>query len=928
MRAHWLIPAIVAAALAAGDAVGPVQPVKSPIDEREYRYVVLPNNVRALLIHEPGSDRAAAAASVARGSNQDPEGHEGLAHLVEHLLFVATDKYPEVDGFKDFLREHGGRSVAYTAPDRTMFGFRLYADHLPEALDRFAQFFIAPLFAPDHMEREKRAVDREYQEKKFQVGWQEMRVDRQQFNPNHPWSRIHTGNLETLSGVGVPEVRAFFEANYSADTITVTVLGPHDLDVLQALVEKQFGTIVDRGLGARPFNPPLFRPGTLPASYTWVAFKDARTLKFTFPIPPLRAHYRARPTRYLAELIGHEGPGSLHDLLKRRGWIEELAAGSEVIDERNSTFRISMTLTDVGGPHVEEIVHLTYAWIDLISREGIDAWRYGEMTGLNDRHFRFRDQPPPIAAVIDAAEALANYPPEDVLRHDHLMEEFDEPLIRRYLEHLIPENALVSISSPNVDVDYAKPISLPWRSGRVPTRREVDVPLELPGRNSYIPEDLGLATKPAPPGKPVLLETGTAVETWYAPDTELRRPTARVELRLRPAKPFTPDDVVLAALHAQLVEDAMHARAYAARRIGLVHHVTWLWTGLRIYVRGYHDKLPVLFDDALATVVDPALDAERFAVTRTKLIETYADRQRGEFVKDTVHYLLHAQMWPMDVLIDAAQRATPEMLAAWRKKRLAGMGATLLVHGNFLEEDARSLAALVQRRLDIVEMTQVRPSARRLAGSLRYEHAAEFRRDDTSHALYIQGPSDSIEMRVSTALIGQMLYDRYYAALVAEDERTYIAHASSLPVARHPGIMFLQFSDTGAEELETRTRAFLDQQRAWFRGLSEKELEEHKNRYIAVLTPPERTNRDRMARLTDDLANRVLTFDERDQLVRAVRRLTPARIADAYDALIDPSRGNRLTVYNPGPAGTVPQDGTLVSSRKEFIELTSSNPDS
>ena len=382
-----------------------------------------------------------------------------------------------------------------------------------------------------------------------------------------------------MNGVGNPEVHAFFEANYSADTITVAVLGSQDLNALQTLVEKQFGMIVNRRLGPRPSNPPLFSPGTLPAKYTWRPFSDTRTLKFIYPVPPLRAHYRVRPTRYLAELIGHQGPQSLHDLLKRRGWIEALGSGAEVIDERNSTFRISMTLTDAGGAHVQEIVDLTYAWLDLIRREGIEGWRYREMTDLNERHFRFRDQTTPVAAVIDAAEALANYPPEDVLRHDHLMEKFDEPLIRRYLEFLTPENAFVSISGPDVYMDYTKPLALSWRSGTAVFPRDVEAPLELPGRNSFVPENPDLALKPVPPGKPLLLETGTAVETWYAPDTEFRRPTARVELRLRPAESLTPDDVVLASLHAQLVEDAMHARAYAAERTGLSHSVKPTWTG-------------------------------------------------------------------------------------------------------------------------------------------------------------------------------------------------------------------------------------------------------------------------------------------------------------------------------------------------------------
>ncbi|MDE0453117.1 MAG: insulinase family protein [Gammaproteobacteria bacterium] len=926
MRSHWLIPAILAAAVAAGETVSPVQPVKSPIDDREYRRVVLPNNLRALLMHDPGSDRAFTAASVARGSNQDPKGHEGLAHLVEHLLFVATDKYPEVDGFRDFLRDHDGRAAGFTASDRTIFGFQLYADHLPEALDRFAQFFIAPLFEPDHIEREKQAVDKENHRRRWEEDWQEIAVSRQTTNPEHPLSRFRTGNLETLSGVGGPEVRAFFEANYSADTITLAVLGPHDLDMLEALVRERFGMIVDRGLGSRPSNPTVFRPGTLPGSYTWRNFSE-RNLGLTFSIPPLKPHYRTKPTRYLAGLVGNESPGSLHDILNRRGWIRELEVKDRAIDEQNSLFGISMELTEVGEPHVQEIVDLTYAWIDLIRREGVDAWRYHEEARLADIDFRFHNLTTPAETVIYAADALANYPPEDVLRHSHMMDRFDASLIRRYLDFLTPKNALVSISGPIVDVDYAGSLDEPalrWGPALLP--QEIDAPFELPGPNAFIPNDLDLLLEPGPPGKPVRLETGTAVETWHAPDTEFRTPTVRVELRLRPAEPFTPDDIVLATLHAKLVEHALHARTHAARRAGLTHGVNSTWTGLRIHVGGYHDKLTVLFDDMLKTFVALPVDAERFTLEQTDLIKTHVHRERTEPLRDTVHYLLHPEMWPTDVLVEAARRATPATLATWRKQRLTGMGATLLVHGNLLGEDAQSLATLVQRRLGIVELAHVRPTARRLAGSLRYEHSIEFR-DDTDYALYVQGESDAIEERASISLIGHMLNDRYYTALTADDEQTYVASASTLSIAGIAGIMFLQFSKTGAEELERRTRAFLDEQRAWFRDLSAADLQEHKRRCIATLPPPDRNNSDRVARLARNLTARVLTFDERDQFVRAVKRLTPAEVADTYDALIAPSRGNRLTVYSPGPAGTVPQDGTMVSSRKELIQLTSAKAD-
>ena len=416
------------------------------------------------------------------------------------------------------------------------------------------------------------------------------------------------------------------------------------------------------------------------------------------------------------------------------------------------------------------------------------------------------------------------------------------------------------------------------------------------------------------------------METWHAPDTEFRTPTARVLLQLRAAQLLTPDDVVLAALHAKLVENGMNARAYAAQQAGLTHSVRPNWAGPRIYVSGFHDNLAVLFEDALETVVDSALDAERFAIARTELAKGLANeklRRPHEQVVDTVFRLLHPSMWSLDELQDAVRGTTPAMLSKWRKARLAKMGATLLVHGNLLENDAHSLTELIQQRLGTVELPHVLPSARRLAGSRRFEHVVDH--DDAAYALYIQGASDLIEERARMGLIGRMLGGRYFTALRTERQLGYVVQAYALPIARHAGIAcVVQASKGGADKVETLTRTFLDEQRAWFRGLSQAKLEQHKSGYVTVLTHADRNNRDRMSRLVSDLAVRVLTFDESEQLAHAVARLMPSEVADAYDALIDPARGNRLTVYSRGIAGTAPHDGAPVSSIDAFRASTSS----
>lgn len=57
--------------------------------------VQLPNKLEALLIHDPDTDKASAAMDVNIGSFSDAEDMPGMAHAVEHLLFMGTEKVRE-----------------------------------------------------------------------------------------------------------------------------------------------------------------------------------------------------------------------------------------------------------------------------------------------------------------------------------------------------------------------------------------------------------------------------------------------------------------------------------------------------------------------------------------------------------------------------------------------------------------------------------------------------------------------------------------------------------------------------------------------------------------------------------------------------------------------------------------------------------------
>ena len=123
----------------------PGQIRKSPNDTNQYRYMELPNKLKVVLIYDQDSEKSAASLSVSRGSFHEPDEFPGLAHFLEHMLFIGTETYPEVDSFQKFVSSNGGSTNAYTANDHTNYFFDISSVEIKEGLSRFAHFFIDPL---------------------------------------------------------------------------------------------------------------------------------------------------------------------------------------------------------------------------------------------------------------------------------------------------------------------------------------------------------------------------------------------------------------------------------------------------------------------------------------------------------------------------------------------------------------------------------------------------------------------------------------------------------------------------------------------------------------------------------------------------------------------------------------------------------------
>ncbi|KAJ4904867.1 Insulinase (Peptidase family M16) family protein [Raphanus sativus] len=315
--------------------------LKPRTDKREYRRIVLKNSLTVLLISDPETDKCAASMNVSVGSFSDPEGLDGLAHFLEE------------DSYSKYITEHGGSTNAYTSSEDTNYHFDINTDCFDEALDRFAQFFIKPLMSADATMREINAVD--------------------------------SGNMDTLhvrpeaKGIDTrSELIKFYDKHYSASIMHLVVYGKENLDKTQGLVEETFQEIPNTNKSIPIFPGQPCSLDHLQVLVKSVPIRQGHKLTVSWPIAPSIHHYEEAPCRYLGQLIGHEGEGSLYHELKTLGWATGLYAGEADWTMEYSFFNVSVDLTDAGHEHMQDILGLLFRYIKHLQESGVSQWIFDE----------------------------------------------------------------------------------------------------------------------------------------------------------------------------------------------------------------------------------------------------------------------------------------------------------------------------------------------------------------------------------------------------------------------------------------------------------------------------------------------------------------------------------------------------------------------
>lgn len=904
------------------DSDAPVILTKSPNDDRDYRFLTLDNELRVLLVSDPLTDKAAASLVAMRGWDHEPPEFPGLAHFLEHMLFIGTEKYPEVDGYQDFISAHGGSSNAYTSPDHTNYFFDIQPDYFHEGLDRFAQFFISPLFDSAYVEREKHAVDSEYQLQVKDDGWRANSVQKSALNPAHPASRFHIGSLETLGGEVNQALLDFFAEHYSANQMVMVALTNEPLDEMESWIVPTFVGIENRELEPQPPTEPVFLQSSLPAVLSYQTLKEGNQISYNFPIPSTDGHYKKKPAIYITNLLGHEGIGSLHKHLKDAGWIESLGAGSDRFDENSAVISITIRLTEPGTTQIDAITNLLFSYIDLLKATEPEAWRYDEQAIIANLGFRFQEKSSPTGFVYQLGPRFMRYPPGEVLAVPYMMEEFDPKLIKEYLGYLRVDNLLLEISGPDVVGDMVDPwFQVPYSLEHKPVEiAAIDATnLHLPARNDFLPEDLSLLANDEKGPEKVIDEPG--IEFWLDQDTEFGAPRANVYLTLGIEGGLQePEDIVMARVYRRLVVDALNEYSYPALLAGVGYQLGTTPAGFRISMAGYNDKQSVLLSNVLKAFINLEIDSDRYELYKDELIRQWLNFQHQRpytQTNATLNHLLLSSSWPSAELAATLQDLGPEDLQNWRTKHLQKFTARGLLHGNIALVHAKQIAELLRSTLPMADLPIIRPQVTTITEALRLEVSIDHQ--DASMILYLQNPSTSTSDRAKGALTVQLIRQAYFTSLRTEQQLGYVVAATNRPLRNLGGIAFIiQSPAASPAALEQATRTFLDEQIPALEALSEEAFTEHKAGLISLLTKRDENLSQRSQRYLADLNLDITTFDSMKLIADEVNDLTKTQMLDSLAGLIDRFEKQRLIVYSTGRFEETPETGMEITDVVSF----------
>ena len=686
------------------------QPIQSEYDNRKYKSAVLSNGLKVLAIQEDGLDKSCASINVHIGYFCDPEDLPGTAHFLEHLLFQGTEKYKEDKEYIPYIFGNGGQCNAQTSEEFTSFYFDIASTHFEGALDRLAQFFIAPLFTESSTISEMNAIDSEHKGHIEHDEWRIHMLSRIKASKNHPLHKFGTGDINTLNKTNVRErIIDFYNTYYSSHLMSLVVYGSENVDDLLGMAIEKFSAV--------KFNPNVVVP-----KYSFLPFdkdnvgtimhvkpvKDLKRIMFTWQLPSLLESYTKKSEEYLIQLLGDEGNGSILQCLKTKN----LATALNSRCEKNSDFSLlilSIELTDEGEKNYWQISEVVFTYISILQSSPVQHWVMEERAQLSRNNFIFKEKTSPVEYALSLSKNLHLFPSKHVLNGNYLLENIDMNAIKGLLDELVAEKVRITFVSRQFDLGVKTEIEPHYNASyqyqKIPSEAmqrltnssgSLFPDLGFPEKNPFISSNFKLAGQIVSYDKRIVKPIELVKDVfWFKQDDTFGLPLANVNFMLQHPTLFKNNvkDYVLNVIFCECFISQTAHKFYPAMMANLDFKIIPSFEGIEFKFNGFNDKLYQLIHSVLTDFFTFIPDEETF-----KSIKELKQREYKNYDSEAPHLLVyywmnHHLIKPSFSYLEKSEECNSiqfqDIYNFSKKIRNESFGIKALLNGNYNEDGSK-----------------------------------------------------------------------------------------------------------------------------------------------------------------------------------------------------------------------------------------------
>lgn len=189
------------------------------------------------------------------GASYEPEGKTGLSHMLEHMMFKGTEKYPPGE-FSRIMAANGARENAFTGADYTAYFQTLEKSRLHLSFEMEADRMRNLILTEEEFSKERQVVTEERrrrtEDKPISQMYEHFMATAYQTSPYH---NPIIGWMSDIQNYTLADLKAWYQRWYAPNNATVVVAGDVEPQAVLALAKQHFGS-----LKPSKITPPHPRP--------------------------------------------------------------------------------------------------------------------------------------------------------------------------------------------------------------------------------------------------------------------------------------------------------------------------------------------------------------------------------------------------------------------------------------------------------------------------------------------------------------------------------------------------------------------------------------------------------------------------------------------------------------------------------------------